>query len=260
MVILLSNDDGIFARGLRILYEEIKPMGKIYIVAPDRERSAVSHALSLYRPLRVKEVKKNFFAVDGTPTDCVNLSINGLLPEKPDIVISGINFGPNLGDDITYSGTVSAAMEGCLLGVPSIAFSLATLDLPAYFRPAARVAKRIMEFFIYTGIPRGTFLNINFPNKRRCSYYKGIKFTRQGKRKYGEAIVEKVDPRGRKYYWIGGKDLGYENIPDSDIVTIEKGYISITPIHLDLTNYSLLEEYRKWESRLNRELLLDSDG
>ena len=255
MVILISNDDGIYARGLQVLYEELKPLGKIYVVAPDRERSAVSHALSLYRPLRVKEVKKNFFSVDGTPTDCVNIAINGLLPEKPDIVVSGINFGPNLGDDITYSGTVSAAMEGCLLGVPSIAFSLATLDPPPFFRPAGRIARKIVEIFMNMGIPSGTFLNVNFPNKRKCSYYKGVRFTRQGKRKYGEAIVEKIDPRGRKYYWIGGKELDYEKIPDSDIVAVEEGYVSITPIQLDLTNYSVLEEYRQWEKQLNRKLL-----
>ncbi len=255
MVILISNDDGIYARGLQVLYEELKSLGKIYVVAPDRERSAVSHALSLHRPLRIKEVKKNFFAVDGTPTDCVNIAINGLLPEKPDMVVSGINFGPNLGDDITYSGTVSAAIEGCLLGVPSIAFSLATLDPPAYFRPAGRVARRIVEKFLETGIPQGTIINVNFPNKRRCRYYKGLKFTRQGKRKYGEAIVEKIDPRGKKYYWIGGKDLGYENIPDSDIVAVEEGYVSITPIHLDLTNYRLLQELKKWEDLWNQQLL-----
>ncbi len=255
MVVLISNDDGIFARGLQVLYEELKGLGKIYVVAPDRERSAVSHALSLHRPLRVKEVKKNFFAVDGTPTDCVNIAINGLLPDKPDIVISGINFGPNLGDDITYSGTVSAAIEGCLLGLPSIAFSLATLDPPAYFRPAGRIARRILEVFLEIGIPGGTILNVNFPNKRKCAYYKGIKFTRQGKRKYGEAIVEKIDPRGRKYYWIGGKDLGYEKIPDSDILAVEEGFVSITPIQLDLTNYSLLSELKQWETQLNKKLL-----
>ncbi len=255
LVILISNDDGIYARGLQVLYEELKGLGKIYVVAPDRERSAVSHALSLYRPLRVKEVKKNFFAVDGTPTDCVNIAINGLLPEKPDFVVSGINYGPNLGDDITYSGTVSAAVEGCLLGLPSMAFSLATHDSPAYFRPAGRMARKLVEVFLDVGIPRGTILNVNFPNKRKCSFYKGIRFTRQGKRKYGEAIVEKIDPRGRKYYWIGGKELGYENIPDSDIVAVEEGYISITPIHLDLTNYKVLEELKEWETQLNNRLL-----
>ena len=244
---MVSNDDGFFAKGLSVLINEIDDLGEIFIVAPDRERSAVSHALSLHKPLRVKKIKDRLFSVDGTPTDCVNIAVNGLLPKKPDLIISGINFGPNLGEDITYSGTVSAAIEGSLLGIPSIAFSLATLDSPAYCTPAAVIAKKIIKFLLKKKITKETIYNVNFPNKKTCKSYKGIKFTKQGKRKYGEAIVEKIDPRGKKYYWIGGKDLGYEKIPDSDLVAVSNGFISITPISIDLTDYKTLEEIKKWE-------------
>jgi len=250
LIILVSNDDGFFAKGLSTLVKEIEDLGEIFVVAPDRERSAVSHALTLNSPLRVKEIKERVFAVDGTPTDCVNLAVNGLLPKKPDLVVSGINFGPNLGEDITYSGTVSAAMEGSLLGIPSIAFSLATLDAPAFFTPAAIIAKKIIRFLLEKKITSKSVYNVNFPNKKTCKSYKGIKFTKQGKRKYGEAIVEKIDPRGKKYYWIGGKDLGFEDIPDSDLVAIENGLVSITPISMDLTDYNNLKEIENWKMNL----------
>jgi len=239
--ILISNDDGINSEGLHKLHETLKPLGEVIVVAPDRDQSTVSHSLSLYRPLRMEKVADNIYSVDGTPTDCVNLAINGILKdEKLDLLVSGINKGENLGDDITYSGTVSAAMEGNLLGVPSIAISLIGRDT-FNFDTASYFSRLISTYVIDHKIPDDTILNVNIPNLSRDEI-KGIMVTRQGKRVYGEPIVEKVDPRGKKYYWIGGFELGYVNIDHSDIVAVNEGYVSVTPISLDLTNYSYLEK------------------
>jgi 5'-nucleotidase len=215
-------------------------VGEVFIVAPDREQSAASHALSLHRPLRVEEISETIYSVDGTPTDCVNLAVNGLLKDKkPDLVVSGINKGENLGDDITYSGTVSATMEGTLLGIPSIAVSLATKN-NFYFETASYYALLITKYVLRKGLPEGTLLNVNIPNLPK-EKVKGIKVTRQGKRVYGEAIVENIDPRGRKYYWIGGNELGFLDIENSDIIAVNNGYVSVTPIKLDLTDYAFLD-------------------
>ena len=242
--ILISNDDGIHSEGIKALAKAMKSLGEVYVVAPDRERSASSHSLTLYHPLRVEEVAKNWYAVDGTPTDCVNLAINGILKQRPDLVIAGINKGPNMGDDITYSGTVSVAMEGTLLGVPSIAMSL-TAKGNFNFNPAAEFAKRLAKFVLKNGLPKDTLLNVNVPDIE-SEKIKGHMVTKQGKRVYGDAVVEKTDPRGRKYYWIGGDDLGFVHSRDSDFLAVSKGYISVTPIHLDLTNHASLKEIRKW--------------
>lgn len=242
--ILISNDDGIHSEGIKALARAMKSLGEVYVVAPDRERSASSHSLTLYHPLRVEDVAKNWYSVDGTPTDCVNLGINGILKFRPDIVVAGINKGPNLGDDITYSGTVSVAMEGTLLGVPSIAVSLvARRDFN--FKPAADFAKTLARFVLKNGLPKDTLLNVNVPaiDADRIS---GYRITKQGKRIYGDAVVEKEDPRGRKYFWIGGDDLGFVHADDSDFQAISDGYISVTPIHLDLTNHASLKEIKKW--------------
>lgn len=242
-VILVSNDDGIRSEGILKLASALKRLGTVYIVAPDRERSAASHSLTLHRPLRVESVGTRMYAVDGTPTDCVTLAVNGgILPVRPDIVVSGINRGGNLGEDVTYSGTVSAAMEGTLLGIPSIAFSLAARE-NFDFTPAAAFAVRLVRFIFKKGMPKDTLLNVNVPNKKNI---KGYKITRQGKRFFSDAIVEKVDPRGKKYYWIGGDMQRWEGGEDTDFHAINKGYISITPVHLDLTNYSSLSELRQW--------------
>lgn len=241
--ILISNDDGIHSEGIKALAREMKSLGEVYVVAPDRERSASSHSLTLYHPLRVEEIKKNWHAVDGTPTDCVNLAVNGILKERPALVIAGINKGPNLGDDITYSGTVSVAMEGTLLGVPSIAVSV-TAKRDFNFKPAAEFAKRLARFVLKNGLHKDTLLNVNVPNSEDV---KGYRVTKQGKRIYGDAVVEKTDPRGRKYYWIGGDDLGFVHSKESDFQAISDGYISVTPIHLDMTNHSSLRGIRKWK-------------
>src|SRR5215475_11410086 len=195
-VILVTNDDGVHAAGLAALAAALEDLGDVYVVAPDREQSAVGHALTLHRPLRVTQMGERRFAVNGTPSDCVNLAVLGLLPERPVLVASGINHGSNLGDDVTYSGTVSAAMEGALLGVPSVAFSLVSGD----FAEAGRVAQLVVARILVEGLPPKTLLNVNVP----AGTVRGLRTTRLGHRVYSDKIVEQRDPRGRPYYWIGG--------------------------------------------------------
>jgi 5'/3'-nucleotidase len=247
VAILLCNDDGISSEGLKILQETLASLDDIWVVAPDRDQSAVSHSLTLYRPLRIESVAPRIYAVDGTPTDCVNLAINGILSERPRLVISGINRGANLGDDITYSGTVSAAMEGTLLGVPSLAVSLVARDT-FEFGPAAAFTRELAEAVLRDGLPQDTLLNVNVPDLPAPSI-KGYALTRQGKRRYGDAIVENVDPRGKKYYWIGGGDLGYIDGEGTDFNAVERGLISMTPLHLDLTNYASLRTLEQLKVR-----------
>ncbi len=246
MIILVSNDDGIQSEGLIALAEALKSVGEVFVMAPDRERSAAAHALTLHFPLRVEEIRPNWFAVDGTPTDCINLGVNGrmLLPRRPDIVVSGINKGANLADDITYSGTVAAAIEGTLLGLPSIALSLASRG-NYNFQPAANFAAKVVSKIAQHGMPPDTLLNINAPNVGAAEI-KGVKVTRMGKREYGDSIVEKTDPRGRKYYWIGGDELRHVEVDGSDISAVMAGYISVTPLHLDLTNHRAMQEMNGW--------------
>lgn len=241
--ILVSNDDGIHSEGLKVLAEALESVGKVYVVAPDRERSAASHSLTLHRPLRVTRLSQRSYAVDGTPTDCINLAVNGILGFTPDLVVSGINRGGNLGDDITYSGTVSAAMEGTLFGILSFAVSLVVdYEEKCDFKPAAEFAVKLASYILKEGLPRDTLLNVNVPNVRDI---KGYRITKQGKRIYGEAVVEKIDPRGKKYYWIGANSTKWEDGDDTDFKAIEEHYISITPIHLDLTNYASMRELKE---------------
>lgn len=244
VLILLSNDDGIHAAGLRALEEALATMGDLWVVAPDRQQSAASHSLSLHRPLRVEEVGHQRLAVDGTPTDCVNLAVNGILPERPGLIVSGINHGANLGDDVTYSGTVSAAMEGTLLGIPSIAMSLVMDGDAADFGPAALFAARLAGVVLGHGMPRDTLLSVNVPSLP-VSDLRGYAVTKQGKRRYADAIVEKVDPRGKKYYWIGGAEASFVPEEGTDFAAIQGGFISVTPLHLDLTNYASIPRIGK---------------
>lgn len=239
MIILLSNDDGIQSEGLTALEESLRNVGEIYTVAPDRAQSSMSHALTLHRPLRVQELGPQRLAVNGTPVDCVKLSLTGLLPVRPNLVISGINKGPNLGDDIIYSGTVSAAVEGALLGLPAIAVSLVTFK-DFDFRVAAEFTATLVARIAERGIPPKTLLNVNVPPCAK-NEVKGWRATRMGKRHYSETIVERVDPRGGKYYWIGGDDLGFADEDGTDCKTVHEGYISVTPLQVDLTDYKLLE-------------------
>jgi 5'-nucleotidase len=241
--ILLSNDDGISSPGLAALKESLAPLDEVWVVAPDRDQSAVSHSLTLHRPLRIEQVAEREFTVDGTPTDCINLAINGILRQRPRLVVSGINLGANLGDDITYSGTVSAAMEGTLLGVPSIAVSLVAERRFDDFAAAAAFSRKLCSTVLENRLPPDTLLNVNVPDMA-AGDIKGFEFTHQGKRRYGDAIVEKLDPRGRKYYWIGGNDMGFVDAEGTDFSAIKRGKISVTPLHLDLTNYSTLPRLR----------------
>ena len=239
-LILVSNDDGIHSAGLSALVDALHPLGEIVVVAPDREQSACSHALTLHRPLRIDEVGPRRYAVDGTPTDCVNLAINAILERRPALLVSGINRGANLGDDVTYSGTVSAAMEGTLLAVPSVAVSLigrATFD----FTIAATFAARLAAWVLAHGLPADTLLNVNVPQEFEGAAPGGVALTRMGRRRYGDAIVEKVDPRGRKYYWIAGEEVPFVAEEGTDFHAVHQGRISITPIHLDLANYRTFE-------------------
>lgn len=242
-VILVSNDDGIRSEGILKLASALRRVGTVYVVAPDREKSAASHSLTLHRPLRVDETGPKMYAVDGTPTDCVTLAVHGVIPVRPDIVVSGINKGGNMGEDVSYSGTVSAAMEGTLLGIPSIAISLvARGDFD--FRAAAAFAARLTRYVLKKGVPRDTLLNVNVPAIKNI---KGYRVTTQGKRFFSDAVVEKLDPRGRKYYWIGGDLERWEGGSDADFRAVQDGYISITPIHLDMTNHSSIEELKGWK-------------
>lgn len=236
-MILACNDDGIQSEGLSRLVDAVGSIDRVVVVAPDRERSAVSHALTLDRPLRADEVRSGWFAVTGTPTDCVNLAVNGLLDERPWLVVSGINRGANLGDDITYSGTVSAAMEAVLLGIPAVAFSQVG-RVAFHYAVAASFARTLVGSLRDHRLPPDTLLNVNVPED---DMPKGHRITRQGKRRYGDAIVEKIDPRGRKYYWIGGGELGFPDEPGTDFAAIKAGCVSVTPLHLDLTNYESME-------------------
>ncbi len=256
-LILISNDDGINAAGIKALKKALQRLGDIYVVAPDRERSAASHSLTLHRPLRASEVAPGEFAVDGTPTDCIVIAVHKLLPRKPDLVVSGINNGANLGEDISYSGTVSAAIEGTLLGIPSVAISLVgrrDFDFTQSARFAAKVARQVLS----RGLPVNTILNVNIPqtkyvkgpvgSPRKARPLKKPLITTQGKRVYGgEVITEKIDPRGREYYWIGGDVLHWDGADNCDFAAIADGHVSITPIHLDMTCYQEVSELEKWK-------------
>ncbi|WP_305043939.1 5'/3'-nucleotidase SurE [Geoalkalibacter sp.] len=247
MLVLVTNDDGIHAPGLAALAAELGRLGRVAVVAPDRERSATGHSLTLHSPLRAEEIRPQWFAIDGTPTDCVNLGIHGLFRERPALVVSGINRGANMGDDITYSGTVAAAMEATLMGVPAFAVSLANLsEQQADYRPAARFAARLAQALLERGLPRDTFFNVNVP-ALKDDQLQGVRLTRQGKRIYGDLVIENTDPRGRKYYWIGAGDLDFKDVEGTDFHAVHRGFISLTPLHLDLTNYRSFEELSTWD-------------
>ena len=247
-LILVTNDDGIQAPGLTVLSECLSALGEVYIVAPEREQSAVGHSLTLRHPLRITEVGPRVIAVEGTPTDCVLLAYYRILPENPAIVFSGINFRHNLGDDITYSGTVSAALEATLLGVPAVAVSIGRDGKKVHYETAARFALKLGRKVLSTGLPADTLLNVNLPNIP-ASKIKSVAVTRQGRRSYDDVIVEKVDPRGRPYFWIGNGEPRWAEATGTDIHAIRAGKISVTPIHLDLTNHSAIDVLKDWKIR-----------
>ena len=247
--ILVCNDDGVHAPGLHKLAGALKSLGDVTVVAPDRERSAASHALTLHKPLRVDQVKRRVFGINGTPSDCVNLGVMRLVGAKPALIASGINQGENLGDDVTYSGTVSAAIEGTLLGIPSMAISLVGGGKKG-LDAAAQIAFKLAEVMLTHGLPPDTLLNVNVPDLP-VPQIRGVKFTTLGRRVFDEdSIVENTDPRGKKYYWIGGNRDAWQRRADADHLAVEQGLISITPLHLDLTNYRVLPELKGWEKLL----------
>ncbi len=238
---LITNDDGIHNPGIRILAKTLSRIAECVVIAPDRDNSAVSHSLTMNRPLRVSRLEDGFFSLNGTPTDCVAIGLKKILGKRPDLLVSGINPGPNLGDDISYSGTVSAAVEGTMYGIPSLAVSLAgdaSYDLTYAAETTEKLAKRILS----KGLPENTLLNANIPAE---SPAKGIRITRQGRRLWDNAIQETCDPRGRKHYWIGGGTPSPDSGKDTDVYAVNNGYISITPIHLDLTNHQGIEHLRQ---------------
>ena len=247
-VVVLTNDDGVHAPGLAALERALAELGDVYVLAPEREQSACGHALTLHRPLRPHQLGERRFAVNGTPSDCVNLAVLGFLPAPPVLVVSGINHGANLGDDVTYSGTVSAAMEGTLLGVPSIAVSLVDGgDLDT----AARVARMIALRVLVAGLPAKTLLNVNVPARAP----RGIRLTRLGHRVYLGKVVEQADPRGRSHYWIGGGEPKWDALDGTDMCAVHEGYVSLTPLHLDLTNHRALMELNDWPAGLSAQFL-----
>ncbi len=245
-VILVTNDDGIHAAGLAALAAALASVGDVYVVAPDREQSAVGHALTLHRPLRVDRLGERRFAVNGTPSDCVNLGVLGVLPEPPVLVVAGVNHGSNLGDDVTYSGTVSAAMEGTLLGVPSMAVSQVDGEADG-FESAGRIAELVAARVLVEGLPAKTLLNVNVPRGE----VRGVRMTRLGHRVYREKVVQEVDPRGRPYYWIGAGPPEWREDEASDIAAVHAGWASVTPLHLDLTHFGALGRMAEWEGGLN---------
>jgi 5'-nucleotidase len=249
-LILLTNDDGINAPGLAALAGRISSIADCYTVAPDRERSASGHSLTIHKPLRVTELAPQKYSLNGTPTDCVAIGVSKILPCKPDLIISGINNGPNLGDDITYSGTVSAAMEGTILSIPSIAVSINVANgAVPIFETAAMVAEEVARMVLREHLPFDTLLNVNVPNLPH-EQINGTRLTRQGKRVYDSAIQDSYSPWGEKYYWIGGGTPYWEHDVDTDMCAVMDGFVSITPLHMDLTNYKAMEMIKgQWAKR-----------
>lgn len=244
MNVLVTNDDGIFAPSLMRLKETLGALGRVFIVAPDRDQSATSQSLTLQRPLRIHPHGTDVYSVDGTPTDCVLTAYNGLLECRPDLVISGINHGPNMGEDVFYSGTVAAAIEGSMQGVPAIAVSLVTREQADFVEPArfvARLVERVME----RGLANRQLLNVNLPHLP-WEEIRGVQLTRLGSRIYHDTLIRKVDPRGRDYYWIGGEDPSWEAQQGTDFQAVSEGWISVTPLRLDLTDDQALIEMRSW--------------
>lgn len=244
MHILISNDDGYQAPGIRALARTLAKIATVTVVAPDRDRSGASNSLTLDSPIRARQMEDGVTCVDGTPTDCVHLAITGLLDEEPDMVIAGINSGANLGDDVLYSGTVAAAMEGRFLGLPAIAVSLVT-DKPTHYDTAAGVALELVQRLQTGTLPADTILNVNVPDVP-VDELKGIQATRLGHRHKSEPVVPMDDPRGRPVYWVGPAGPEQDAGPGTDFHAVRSGYVSVTPLDVDLTRYTALEQVGSW--------------
>ncbi|WP_447531039.1 5'/3'-nucleotidase SurE, partial [Legionella pneumophila] len=239
MKILVSNDDGVLAPGIKILANELSTLGEVKVVAPDRNRSGASNSLTLTQPLRVKQLDNGYYSVDGTPTDCVHLALTGFLEPIADIVVSGINEGANLGDDVLYSGTVAAAMEGRYLGLPAIAISMVG-DNIQHYETAAIIAKQLVIKLSANKLPSQTILNVNVPDLP-LNQIRGMQVTRLGTRHSAEPIIKEYDPRGRPIYWVGPPGIEADAGAGTDFFAIKTGHVSITPLHLDMTHYKLFD-------------------
>ncbi|HEY0461312.1 MAG TPA: 5'/3'-nucleotidase SurE [Pyrinomonadaceae bacterium] len=242
--ILITNDDGYHAEGIIALENALSEIGEVYVVAPASEMSGASHSLTLSRPLRIRQIDARHWTVDGTPTDCVTLALNRILPpeERPHICASGINHGPNLGDDATYSGTVAGALESTILGVPGLAFSLVA-SRGHNFEESIRVAQEITQKAITEGLPAGTLLNVNIPK----GVPKGFRITKQGLKDAHPVISEHIDPRGKPYYWIGEQRNGFRATGGTDFEAIDEGFVSVTPMRSDLTDHTAIKLLKTWE-------------
>lgn len=249
MRLLCTNDDGYLAIGLTVLADAASSLGEVTIVAPDREQSATSHSLTIHYPLRVRRAADGAMVVDGTPTDCVIVAVKELLEHRPDVCLSGINHGTNMGEDVLYSGTVAAAMEATVLGIPSIALSYAG-DRPEEIEGWRDVVAGLLESILGHGpFPPDTLLSVNLPSVPPPDV-KGVRVTSLGRRRYSESLTRAKDPSGREYFWIGGGTSDWMGSPDADFRAVQDGYISVTPLHLDLTNHRLIEEIRSWDLSL----------
>ena len=246
MKILLSNDDGYQAPGLEALAAALSPLGEVLVVAPERDRSGASNSLTLDYPLRPKVMENGFIRVDGTPTDCVHLAITGLLEEEPDMVVSGINAGPNMGDDVLYSGTVAAATEGRFLGLPAIALSMNSF-FPEHFDTGARVAYELVNRLQHNPLPTDTILNVNVPDLP-YDRLQGMRSTRLGHRHKAEPVVKTEDPRGKTIYWVGPAGAEQDAGPGTDFHAVREGFVSVTPLQVDLTRHNALARLQEWLS------------
>ena len=260
MRVLVSNDDGVDAIGIRVLAERLGAVGQVTVVAPDRDRSGASNSLTLDAPLRVLSMDNGYYRVAGTPTDCVHLALAGLLDEEPDIVVSGINNSANLGDDVIYSGTVSAAMEGRFLGLPAIAVSLVSRDHQGeHYESAAKAVLLLMERLLVDPLPADTILNVNVPDLP-WHEIKGFEVTRLGKRHRSAPCIRQTDPRGKPIWWIGPAGAAEDAGPGTDFNAVQRGFVSVTPIHVDLTRFEALDEVSSWMQSLSRAIAASDEA
>jgi len=243
--ILVSNDDGILAPGIALLAEICRDVGQVTVVAPDREQSGTAHSLTLHRPLRPLRRHHGAFQVDGTPTDCVLLAVGALMPERPAFVFSGVNHGPNMGEDVLYSGTVSAAMEGVTLGIPGVAISFTSREVEVLLTYRELLTQLVRRITGVKEFPPNMLLNVNLPAVEAADV-RGVKITKLGSRFFSEGLTRMKDPWGREVFWIGGGEITWTGDAESDHQAVHDGYISITPLHMDLTDYGLFETVRRW--------------
>lgn len=250
MRILISNDDGVHAQGLKALYKELKKLGEVWVVAPLEEKSTTGHSLTIHKPLRLIKMAPHFYGVSGSPADCVYLGIRQVIGGMPDMVVSGINRGANLGQDVYYSGTVSAAREACILGIPSLAVSLAVnfkkskSETELHYDTAAKIAARVLKYMKESPLPHHTMLNLNVPDIAQ-KQVKGLQLVRQGFRFYSGSILKRRDHRGKDYFWVGGQYKGFRKEIDTDCYAVESGYASLTPIKLDSTDLQWLKHMER---------------